>query len=112
MTTVTGYSEAMARVQTGQVDAMLGPAVAEKRPEVAAREFAALFYTMMVSEMKKTVPDNPFTDGAGQETFESMWNTEMGRLMASRRDDALTAGILAGFDKETTADAAATDGGK
>ena len=107
------YTAALLSAPAARTDALLGPARGEKDPRAAAREFAALFYSMMVAEMRKTVPDDPFMDGGGQETFRAMWTSEMGRLLASRRDDALTAEILAALDKQDgTAGRAVFEGGQ
>jgi Rod binding domain-containing protein len=107
------FTAAMVGAPASRVDALAGPARGEKDPRVAAREFAGLFYSMMVAEMRKTVPEDPFMGGAGQETFQTMWTSEIGRLMAARPGDALTAGILAGIENSSgTAGTAALEGGQ
>jgi len=73
---------------------LLGPESAEKDPEAAARGFAGLFYSMMISEMRETVPENPYFSNRGQEVFRSLWTSRMGEQLAARPDDALSASIL------------------
>ena len=76
-----------------------GPAQNTRDPQAAVREFAGLFYSMILKEMQKTVPENPFTGGSGQEVFRTMWINEMGRKLAQRRDDALVEALMENFEK-------------
>jgi len=74
--------------------AFLGVGASAKDPQVAAREFAGLFYTMMLSEMQKTVPENPYLSSRGEEVFRSMWTNELARSFAARPNDPLTSAVL------------------
>lgn len=90
---------------------ILGPAQNTRDPQVAAREFAGLFYSMVLKEMQKTVPENPFTGGSCQEAFRAMWANEMGLKLAGRRDDALVKALMDDFEKHGVGEAAAKQGG-
>ena len=83
--------------------ALVGPARGTRDALTTAREFAGLFYSMMLSEMQKSVPENPYSGGPGEETFRSMWTSEMGRNLAYCKGDALVRTILAGMRKAAPA---------
>lgn len=76
-----------------------GPAVGTKDPQKVATEMAGLFYSMMFSEMEKSIPKNDYFGGKGEETFKSLWVNELGRQMAERPGDALSATILKSLEK-------------
>lgn len=78
----------------------------------AAREFAGLFYTMMLNEMQKTVPENPYHAGRGEEIFRSFWTSEMGRRMGSRPGDPLAEAVLASINRARAGEEAAPEGGQ
>jgi len=80
-----------------------GPSANVRDAETAARELAGVFYSMMLKEMQKTVPENPFTGGRGEEVFRSMWINEMGRALAWRRGDALSEAIVDDISGESRA---------
>jgi Rod binding domain-containing protein len=88
MTALSGITAAGAHA------AFMGPSSGTKDAGEAAREFAGLFYSMMISEMQKTIPQNGYFASRGEEVFRSVWINETGREMASRRSDALAAAIL------------------
>ncbi len=71
-----------------------GPAKGGNDPVKVASEFAGIFYKMMLDEMQKTVPANEFFGSRGEEVFRSLWVDELGRRMAERSGDPLTAAIL------------------
>lgn len=83
--------------------ALVGPARGTKDALTAAREFAGLFYSMVLSEMQKSVPENPYSSGPGESMFRSMWINEMGRNLAYCKGDALVSTILAGMKKAVPA---------
>ncbi len=85
--------------------ALLGPAGGTRDPGTVAAEFAGLFYSMMLSEMHKSVPPNPYFGTRGEETFRSLWINEMGRALAYRPDDVLSATILAAIEENDGAEA-------
>ena len=76
-------------------DPLTGPAVGTRDPQTAAREFAGLFYSMMLKEMHKSLPENPYFGTRAEGTFRSLWINEMGKALAAREGDALSAMILA-----------------
>ena len=79
----------------------------------AAREFAGLFYTMMLDEMQKTVPESPYQAGRGEEVFRSLWTSEVGRRMGARQGDALAEAVLLSMNNKVRADEeAALEGGQ
>ncbi len=92
---------------TGSATPFMGPSAGTRDPRVAATEMAGLFYAQMLSEMQKTVPDNPFFSGKGEEVFRSLQVSETARAMAARRGDPLTGAILRSIQRTTTPAAAA-----
>ncbi len=93
---------------------------AQGEDEKAAREFEALFASMMVTEMRKTMPEGFFGDAAGSDVYGQWFDRHMGEALA--RDDALgLAGMLKaqlglervdGYERALpTDDAAETDTG-
>lgn len=95
--------EVTTAVSAGAAAPFTGPAVGERDPETVAREFAGVFYSMMVQEMQKTVPANSYFGGQGEEVFRSLWMNETGRRMAMRRGDELTEAILKSMDGRSAA---------
>ncbi|MHC4712568.1 MAG: hypothetical protein ACYTAN_04760 [Planctomycetota bacterium] len=83
---------------------VLGPCAGTRDPGTAAAEFAGLFYSMMLSEMQKSVPQNPYFGTRGEETFRSLWINEMGRALAYRPDDVLSATIRAAIEENYEAE--------
>jgi Rod binding domain-containing protein len=89
----------------GRVDAFSGPSRGTKDPKTAATQTSALFYSMMLSEMEKSVPKNDYLGGKGEDTFRSLWVNATGKSMASRSGDPLTATILKTIQKSMAAKA-------
>lgn len=89
---------------------ILGPAKNTRDARTAAREFAGLFYSMVMKEMQKTVPENSFTGGRGQGMFQAMWANEMGLKLAGRRNDALVEALMKNFEKHGVGEGAAKQG--
>ena len=59
----------------------------------AAAEFESLFASMMVKEMRKTMPEGFFGDATGSDVYGEWFDRHMGEALA--QDDALgLAGIL------------------
>lgn len=94
----------------GPATAFTGPELGTKDPKTAAEGMAGLFYSMMLTEMEKSVPKSDYMGGKGEETFRSLWVNECGRQMASRPGDPLTAAVLKSIQKATGANA--YEGGK
>jgi len=94
---LTALSAARTAPAAPAPEALLGPAAGSADPAVAAREFAGLFYSMLVSAMGETVGENPYFGGHAEEMFRGMWLKELGRQMAWRADDPLAAMILEGI---------------
>jgi len=84
----------VARLDAPPASAFLGPAPGTRDIAKVAREFAGLFYSMMVSEMQKTVPQNGYFGGRGEEVFRALWVNELGRRMAERPGDPLASKII------------------
>lgn len=93
MTYASPLSQMMAAARPAQ-SGLMGPAAGTRDMAVAAREFAGIFYSMMMSEMQKTVPDSPYSGGRGEEVFRSLWVNEIGGRMAARKDDPLVTAIV------------------
>ncbi len=93
-------------IGVASTDPFTGPARGTKDPRTVAAGVAGLFYTTMLSEMEKTVPTNGYFGGRGEETFRSLWVTEMSSRMASRPDDPLTTAILKSIEQHAAAAAA------
>ena len=70
--------------------AMPGAASAQE----TAEEFAGLFYTTVIKEMQKSIPENPYFGSAGEKTFRSIWVDEMGSLLAKQENDPLAKAIF------------------
>lgn len=100
-------------IATAAPSALLGPAAGTKDAGEAAREFAGLFYSMMLSEMQKTIPQNDYFSSRGEEVFRSVWINETGRTMATRMNDPLAKAILKSVQRQigATGGAEKTQGG-
>ena len=97
---LTAFAAARTMRAASAPEALLGPAAGTADAAVAAREFAGLFYSMMLSAMGETVGENPYFGGHGEEMFMGMWLKELGRHMAWRTDDPLAGMILKGIARD------------
>ncbi len=51
--------------------------------EEAAQRFEALFMSMLVKEMRKTLPQGPFGAGPGADTYEAWFDEHVGQSVAA-----------------------------
>lgn len=86
-------------------DAFMGVGRGTKDAGTVAREFAGLFYGMVLGEMAKTVPENSFFSGPGEGMFRSMWVKELGRALAYQKGDALSGAIVKDLARYDNTDA-------
>jgi hypothetical protein len=100
MTPATVQDAFMANAAARTAGAVMGPSAETRDPRTVAAEFAGLFYSMMLSEMQKSVPQNPYFGTRGEETFRSLWINEMGRALAYRPDDVLSTTIRTAIEEK------------
>lgn len=53
-------------------------------PEQTAKQFEALFATLLVREMRRAVPGGLFGQGAGADVFEGWFDDHVGQSLAAR----------------------------
>ena len=87
-------------------DAHAIDAAGQGRDAEAARAFETLFATMLVREMRKTLPDGIFGPGAGSDVYESWFDQHLGRTLAERDALGLAGMVKTAFGSASTADQA------
>lgn len=78
-------------------------AASESSPEVAAQRFGQLLATMLVREMRKSLPEGFFGGAVGSETFESWMDDHLGRVLAEQDALGLAGMIKASLPGGTSA---------
>jgi Rod binding domain-containing protein len=67
-------------------------AASKDDPDQTARQFEALFATLLVREMRRAIPGGLFGKGAGADVFEGWFDDHVGQSLASR--EALGIGAM------------------
>ena len=71
-----------ATLGAGATSLLSSQPVESKGPEVAARDFEALLGTLLVKELRQSLPDGFFGKGEGFETFEGWFDEILGEKLA------------------------------
>ena len=69
-----------------------------------AREFEALFASMLVKEMRQTLPKGLFGDGPGADTYSGWFDQHVGRQLAETGALDLAGILRAGLPQELSAE--------
>lgn len=80
--------------------------------DVAPQELERLFATFVVKELKKTLPDGFFGQGAGSDVYEGWLEDHLGRSLADSGALDLAGSIKASIDSKTRAAEAADSAGQ
>lgn len=64
--------------------AQVQESAANGTPDETARQFEALFATLLVREMRRAVPGGLFGKGAGADVFEGWFDDHVGQSLATR----------------------------
>jgi Rod binding domain-containing protein len=73
-------------------------APASAKGEDAAQRFEELFASVLVKEMRRSLPDGFFGDGAGKDVFEGWFDEHVGRALAERGGLGLADTVRAGLE--------------
>lgn len=75
-------SEALFESQAHELNSAIE--VADKSPEEAADRFQHLLSTMLVREIRKTLPEGFFGGGVGADTYDGWMDDHLGRVLADQ----------------------------
>lgn len=74
-------------------------------PAETARQFEQLFATLLVRELRRSMPQSPFGEGSGAEVYEGWFDEHLGNALAQR--DALGIARIVARDLARRTDGAA-----
>ena len=103
METLSALSIDSARIQADATSLLRSQQAEGQDPEVAARDFEALLGTLLVKELRQSLPDGFFGKGEGFETFEGWFDEILGEKLAESGALELAGMVKASLGaKETT----------
>lgn len=75
-------------------------------PDETARQFEALFATLLVREMRRAIPGGLFGEGAGADVFEGWFDEHVGQSLAARQALGIGQMVRTSILREKAAEAA------
>ena len=78
--------------------------------ESTSREFEKLFAVMLVRELRRSMPDSPFGEGAGADVYEGWFDEHLGGALAERNTLGIAGMVKTSLGRTQAARDAAADG--
>ena len=86
-------------------------AAQEGRTEEATQAFGDLLATLLVRELRRSIPEGLVGDGPGSDVYEGWFDEHLGRTLAESDALGLAGMIKASFERAARADGATETGG-